>query len=252
MIPKNYNNKFRLNQLHLKKFKKYIKKIYIYFFWVTIFFVILYKRINPPITSFIITRFFWQVFSSYDIKLKKNRINIENIPSNVIYATIWWEDQLFLDHFWFDFKSIKKAYQYNQKNNSLILWASTITQQTAKNLFLWSSRSYIRKWFEVYFTILLEILRSKERILEIYLNIIEFGNWIYGIQSASLYYFDKPLEKLNNSQIAFLVSILPNPRFYENNRNIYQLNIRKNSIINSLYKIKNNKTYQNFVKNIKE
>ncbi|MCF7834772.1 monofunctional biosynthetic peptidoglycan transglycosylase [Candidatus Gracilibacteria bacterium] len=252
MIPKNYNNKFRLNQLHLKKFKKYIKKIYIYFFGVTIFFVILYKRINPPITSFIITRFFGQVFSSYDIKLKKNRINIENIPSNVIYATIGGEDQLFLDHFGFDFKSIKKAYQYNQKNNSLILGASTITQQTAKNLFLWSSRSYIRKGFEVYFTILLEILRSKERILEIYLNIIEFGNGIYGIQSASLYYFDKPLEKLNNSQIAFLVSILPNPRFYENNRNIYQLNIRKNSIINSLYKIKNNKTYQNFVKNIKE
>lgn len=199
-----------------------------------------------------IIRFFWQVFSSYDIKLKKNRIQIEDMPNNIIYSTIWWEDQRFLDHFGFDINAIKKAYDFNQKNNSLILWASTITQQTAKNLFLRPSRSYIRKWIEVYFTLLLELLWSKERILEVYLNIIEFGNWIYGIQSASYYYFNKPLNSLNSSQIAFLISILPNPRFYEDNRNIYQLNIRKNNIINSLYKIKNNKTYQSFVKEIKE
>lgn len=251
MIPKNSKNKYKLNKKLFKKINKIIKNLIIIFFISSISIVILYKRLNPPITNFITYRLLEQVFWLKKVILKKNWVKIENIPSNLIYWVLWWEDQKFLKHFWFDIQAIQKAYDYNNQMNQTILWWSTITQQTAKNLFLWPSRSYIRKWLEIYFTLLLETLRSKERILEVYLNIIEFWNWIYGINSASKYYFNKPLEKLTNTQIAFLIAILPNPRYYQNNINSTYLQNRKNIIINSIYKIKWNKDNKIFVKEIK-
>ena len=252
MIPKNPKIKKHFNQKLLKKTKKIIKNLIIIFFISSISITILYKRFNPPITNFITYRFIEQIFWFNKITLKKSRINIEKIPSNLIYWVIWWEDQKFLEHFWFDLEAIQRAYEYNNQMNQTILWWSTITQQTAKNLFLWPSRSYIRKWLEIYFTLLLETLRSKERILEVYLNIIELWNWIYWVQSASKYYFHKSADELTNSQIAFLIAILPNPRYYQNHINSSYLNNRKNIIINSLYKMKRNKDNKNFVKEIKK
>ena len=252
MLPKNPQSKLILNKKLFIKIKKIIKNLVIIFFISSISITILYKRLNPPITNFMTYRIGEQIVWLNTVILRKNWVKIEEIPSNLIYWIIWWEDQKFLEHFWFDLEAIQKAYEYNSEMNQTILWWSTITQQTAKNLFLWPSRSYIRKWLELYFTLLLETLRSKQRILEVYLNIIEFGDWIYWVQSASKYYFNKPVNKLTNSQIAFLVAILPNPRYYQNNKNSSYLNNRKNIIINSLYKMKWNKDNKTFVKEIKK
>jgi monofunctional biosynthetic peptidoglycan transglycosylase len=123
------------------------------------------------------------------------------------------EDQNFEEHFGFDMKAIKKAEEYNEKHRGKRMkGASTITQQTAKNLFLWPSRSWIRKGFEVYFTFLIEIFWSKKRIMEVYLNVIETGNGIYGVEAASQYYFHKPASKLNIREASRLAAILPDPR----------------------------------------
>lgn len=252
MIPKNPKIKSKFNRKLFKKTRKIIKNLIIIFFISSISITILYKRLNPPITNFMVYRLTQQVFWFNKIILKKDWLKIEEIPSNIIYWVMWWEDQKFLRHFWFDIQAIQKAYEYNIQMNQTILWWSTISQQTAKNLFLWPSRSYIRKWLEIYFTLLIETLRSKERILEVYLNIIEFWNWIYWIQSASQYYFKKPANKLTNSQIGFLIAILPNPRYYQDHKNSLYLNNRKNIIINSLYKMKRNKDNKSFIKEIKE
>jgi len=251
MLPKNPQSKLILNKKLFIKIKKIIKNLVIIFFISSISITILYKRLNPPITNFMTYRIGEQIVWLNTVILRKNWVKIEEIPSNLIYWIIWWEDQKFLEHFWFDLEAIQKAYEYNSEMNQTILWWSTITQQTAKNLFLWPSRSYIRKWLELYFTLLLETLRSKQRILEVYLNIIEFGDWIYWVQSASKYYFNKPVNKLTNSQIAFLIAILPNPRYYQNNKSSSYLNNRKNIIINSLYKMKRNKDNKNFIKEIR-
>lgn len=252
MIPKNPKIQRRFNIKLLNKIKKIIKNMIIIFFISSICITILYKRLNPPITNFMVYRFTQQVFWFNKVIFKKDRVKIQQIPSNIIYWVIWWEDQKFLKHFWFDIQAIQRAYEYNIQMDQTILWWSTISQQTAKNLFLWPSRSYIRKWLELYFTLLIEILRSKERIIEVYLNIIEFGNWIYWIQSASQYYFKKPLDKLTNSQIWFLIAILPNPRYYQYNKNSLYLSNRKNIIINSIYKMKQNKDNKKFINNIKQ
>lgn len=252
MIPKNPKNQCKFNKKLFRKINKIIKNAIIIFFISSISITIIYRRINPPITNFMTYRLTEQIFWFKKPILKKNRLKIEDAPSNLIYGMIWWEDQKFLEHFWFDIQAIQKAYEYNMEMNQTILWWSTITQQTAKNLFLWPSRSYIRKWLELYFTLLLETLRSKERILEVYLNIIEFGNWIYWIQAASQYYFNEPISKLTNNQIAFLVAILPNPRYYQNNINSIYLKKRENIIINSLYKMKWNKDNKVFVREIKD
>lgn len=251
MIPKNPQSKRIFNKRLLKKIKKIIKNLIIIFFISSLSTVILYRRINPPITNFMTYRLIEQVVWFKNIILQKNRLKIEKIPSNIIYWVLWWEDQKFLEHFWFDLQAIQKAYEYNTQMNQTILWWSTITQQTAKNLFLWPSRSYIRKGLEMYFTLILETFRSKERILEVYLNIIEFWDWIYWVQSASKYYFNKSVDKLTNAQMAFLIAILPNPRYYQNNKNSTYLNNRKSIIINSLYKMKRNKENKIFVKDIK-
>lgn len=251
MIPKTPQSKRIFNKRLLKKIKKIIKNLIIIFFISSLSTVILYRRINPPITNFMTYRLIEQVVWFKNIILQKNRLKIEKIPSNIIYWVLWWEDQKFLEHFWFDLQAIQKAYEYNTQMNQTILWWSTITQQTAKNLFLWPSRSYIRKGLEMYFTLILETFRSKERILEVYLNIIEFWDWIYWVQSASKYYFNKSVDKLTNAQMAFLIAILPNPRYYQNNKNSTYLNNRKSIIINSLYKMKRNKENKMFVKDIK-
>jgi monofunctional biosynthetic peptidoglycan transglycosylase len=122
------------------------------------------------------------------------------------------EDQLFLEHFGFDLEAIKKAYKNNNnKKRKITRGASTISQQVAKNVFLWPGRSWLRKGFEVYFTFLIEVCWSKERIMEVYLNVIEMGNGIYGAEAASEYYFKKNASMLNRDQAALIAAVLPNP-----------------------------------------
>lgn len=146
-----------------------------------------------------------------DVKLKKDWVSLDEISSNLQLAVVCSEDQNFLEHRGFDFGAIEKAVEHN-KNHKRKRGASTISQQTAKNVFLTSGRNWLRKGFEVYFTFLIETFWSKERIMEVYLNVIEFGDGIYGAEAASQQFFHTSAKKLSREQSALLAAVLPNPR----------------------------------------
>lgn len=145
-----------------------------------------------------------------EIILKKDWMPLEKISPNLQLAVVCSEDQNFVEHSGFDFKAINNAFKYNQ-NHKKKRGASTISQQTAKNVFLWQGRSWFRKGLEVYFTFLIEIIWSKERIMEVYLNVIEMGKGIYGAQAAAHYYFHKEASNLSKSESALIAAALPNP-----------------------------------------
>lgn len=240
-------------KIFLQKIWKILKNIIQIVFLFLTFLAVVYRWINPPITPLMWIRLLDQIFDKdRDVVFQKDWVDIQDISKNVIYAVFAWEDQKFLDHFWFDFESLYNALEYNIKNQSVSLWWSTISQQTAKNVFLRPGRSFVRKWLEAYFTLLIEAFWSKERILEVYLNIIEFWDGIYGIESASQNYFNKPASKLTSSQAALLSAMLPNPRYYQDNLRDYRLLRRKNKILNSMYKIKRYKDSKEFIWSLSE
>jgi len=141
--------------------------------------------------------------------------DLSDISNNLKKAVIAAEDSNFYNHNGIDFVAIQKAFETNQKKNKIKFGGSTITQQLAKNLYLWPERSYIRKILEAYYTLLLELYLSKNRILELYLNVIEWGNGIYGAEAAAFYYFKIPAKKLSMQQSIMLAAIIPNPRKYK-------------------------------------
>ncbi len=175
---------------------------------------IVYKWANPPITPLMLKRVVEQVFDGKEIKLKKEWVDIRDISGNMTMSVIASEDNNFLKHYGIDFKAIKRARELN-KTRKHKLGASTISQQTAKNVFLFPSRTYIRKGFELYFTELIELIWGKERIMEVYLNVIETGDGIYGVEAASRQYFNKPASKLSKMEAAKIAAILPNPLKYK-------------------------------------
>jgi monofunctional biosynthetic peptidoglycan transglycosylase len=194
----------------LKKFGRLIGKLLTWFFGITILWVLLFRFINPPITYLMIQRGFERKMHDKEWKVEKSWLDIDELSSNLKRAAIAGEDVNFLKHWGFDFKAMETAFEKNQKGKK-IRGGSTISQQTAKNVFLWPGRSYIRKAFEAYFTILIELLWGKERILEVYLNVIEMGDGIYGAEAASQQYFGKSAQSMSKSQAALLVAVLPNP-----------------------------------------
>jgi monofunctional biosynthetic peptidoglycan transglycosylase len=135
---------------------------------------------------------------------------LDRIAPSMGVAVIASEDQNFPDHFGFDWQAIEKAIAHNERSRRK-RGASTVSQQTAKNLFLWESRSWVRKGVEVYFTLLLETLWPKRRILEVYLNIVEFGDGVYGVEAASRKFFGRPASALTPGQAALLAAVLPSP-----------------------------------------
>ena len=200
---------------------RFFKRLLIFFFASTLLTVIIYIFINPPLTPLMLIRSTSQLFSGDDLKLKKEWVKIESISPNLIKAVIASEDNNFTDHWGFDFEAIKKANELNKKGGKL-RGASTISQQTAKNVFLWPDRTWVRKGFEVYFTGLIELFWTKKRIMEVYLNVIEMGDGIYGAEMASQYYFKKSAKDLSPSEAALIASILPNPRkWHADNPNSY-------------------------------
>ena len=146
--------------------------------------------------------------------LKRDYVGWNKISYNAKLSVIASEDQVFPDHSGFDWKNIKKAMAYNKKKPNRIRGASTISQQVAKNVFLWQGRGWIRKGLEAYFTFMIELAWSKKRILEVYLNVIEMGRGIYGIEAASQAYFNKPAASLSRGEAAMIASCLPNPKNY--------------------------------------
>ena len=185
-----------------------LKKIFLYLFISQFLYIILLKWMDPPIT---LTQL-GSVLSGDG--LKRDYINYEEMSPNIKLAVIASEDQVFPDHNGFDFKSIKKAMAYNEKKPGRIRGASTISQQVAKNVFLWQGRSWIRKGLEVYFTFMIEKIWGKKRILEMYLNVAEMGKGIYGVEAASRAYFKKPAKNLSRYEAALIASALPNPVKY--------------------------------------
>lgn len=176
------------------------------FFVTTIFSVIIYKYVPVYVTPLMVIR---TVSSSESIHHKW--ISLEDMPKDIVKAVIASEDAHFLSHNGFDFKAIKQAIEHNKKNNKTKRGASTISQQTAKNVFLWPSRSWLRKGLEAYFTVLIELFWDKQRIIEVYLNSIEMGDGIFGIAAVADKHFDKEPEKLTKRQCALIAATLPNP-----------------------------------------
>jgi len=177
----------------------------------TVLLTLVYRFIPPPLTPLMLIRLTEQVKDREPLKLQKNWVSMKNISPAMPLAVMASEDQNFLKHFGFDLKSIEKARQHN-KRGKRVRGASTISQQTAKNVFLWPQRSWVRKGLEVYFTVLIEMLWGKKRIMEVYLNVIETGNGIYGVDKASQIYFGRKAVDLNRRQAALIAVSLPNPR----------------------------------------
>ena len=180
--------------------------------------LVLLLRFAPPFTSgLMMERRIESFFIAEDYQRRYQWVPLENIAPVMGVAVVAAEDQLFADHAGFDWQAIEKAVIYNQ-NHKKTRGASTISQQTAKNLFLWSGRNWLRKGMETYFTVLIETLWSKERILEVYLNIVELGDGVYGVEAASQYYFKKPAARLNANEAALLAAVLPNPHIFQVNK----------------------------------
>ncbi len=196
---------------------KILKKIALYFLVISLLLVLVFKWVPVPITPLMVIRCIEQKQNGEDLKLNKDWVSLEHISNRLQLAVVCTEDQNFLKHQGFDFSAIKKAMEEN-KWKKRKRGASTISQQTAKNLFLTTSRTWLRKGLEVYFTFLIEIFWSKERIMEVYLNIIEMGDGIYGAEAASRAYFHKSASLLSIQQAAAIAAIIPNPRKFSATR----------------------------------
>lgn len=195
------------------KIFKFIGKIILFFFISSISIVIAYKFIHPPITPIMIIRVFEGWFEGRYIGVKKKWVPYDKISKNVFRAVVSAEDAKFMNHNGFDWDAIESARKYNViRKGKKLRGASTISMQTAKNAFLWHGRNYVRKALEAYFTLLIEFIWGKKRILEVYVNIIEFGEGIYGVQAASEHFFKKNASDLNRREAALLAAVLPNPR----------------------------------------
>lgn len=229
----------------LKKIQKIIRWIVLSFLGSTIFFVILYRFVPVPITPLMVIRCAQQVGRGEKIRLKHHWVPMKEISSQLGIAVIASEDQRFLEHHGFDFKAIEKAIDENKKGKRR-RGASTISQQTAKNVFLWPSSSWLRKGLEVYFTALIELCWSKERIMEVYLNSIEMGDGIYGAEAVAQQHFGRSAKKLTATNSALIAATLPNPlKFSSANPSRYMLK-RQSAIMRQMknvsYKIRNTRT----------
>ena len=185
-----------------------IRKALIIIFIFHLLYIVVLRWIDPPVTMTQIQ----SVFQGYG--LKRDYISMEEISPHARLAVIASEDQLFPDHSGFDVKSIEKVITQRTKKSGRLRGASTISQQVAKNVFLWQGRSWIRKGVEAYFTFMIEMIWGKERILEVYLNVAEMGKGIFGIEAASQQYFNKPAIKLSRKEAAMIAAALPNPKKY--------------------------------------
>ncbi|MBA5791939.1 monofunctional biosynthetic peptidoglycan transglycosylase [Flavobacterium sp. xlx-214] len=211
------------------KVLKFIGKLILYFLGISVGLVIIFKFVPVPVTPLMVIRCVEQISTGEKVVWKHDWVSIDEMSINIQKAVIASEDGKFTSHNGFDVKAIEKAYQNNQKGKK-IKGGSTISQQTAKNVFLWQGRSYLRKGLEAYFTVLIEVVWGKERIMEVYLNSIEMGNGIYGIEAASQHWFNKSANNLTKAEAAAIAAILPNPRKFKAANGSQYTNRRKNAI----------------------
>jgi monofunctional biosynthetic peptidoglycan transglycosylase len=202
----------------LKPFNPYLKKAWkiakwaaIGFFGSTILAVLLFSFINPPLTPLMLKRAFVKDSKGHFIGIHKDWVSYRHISPNMIQAVVASEDNRFVEHFGIDMQAVEKAVDYNKRHRRKH-GASTISQQVAKNVFLWPARTWIRKGFELYFTVMIETVWSKKRIMVVYLNVVETGNGVYGVEAAAQKYFHKPASRLTRGEAALIAASLPNPR----------------------------------------
>lgn len=197
-------------------------KSILFFLISSIVMVLVYKWLPVPLTPLMLIRNIQQLTTEgKSLTLKHDWVSLDEISPKLQLAVVCSEDQNYLKHAGFDIGAIKKALKENEKGKR-IRGGSTISQQTAKNVFLWPGRSYVRKAFEVWFTFLIELCWSKERIMEVYLNSIEMGDGVYGAEAASNHWFHKSASKLSKDEASAIAAILPNPlKFKANPANGY-------------------------------
>ena len=182
----------------------------VFLFLLSILATLVLRWIPPPTTAVIVEHRIASLLSGHAYRVDRQWTPWNRISPSAALAVIAAEDQNFATHHGFDFESIQKAIDQHERGRRL-RGASTLSQQVAKNVFLWSGRSFIRKGFEAYFTILIELTWSKRRILEVYLNIVELGDGVFGFEAASRRYFQKPAASLSPEESAILAAVLPNP-----------------------------------------
>lgn len=198
--------------------KKWLKRLFIWlplgFCLMTIGQVLVLKWLDPVSSSFMISRQVsaWMA-GDWNTRIDYRWRDRESISKYLPLAVVAAEDQRFPEHHGFDFKAIEKAHRNNQRGKK-VRGASTISQQTAKNLFLWSGRSYVRKALEAWYTLWIELLWSKSRILEVYVNIVEYGDGVYGAEAAAQRFFGVKAKNLSAAQSARMAAVLPNPKKY--------------------------------------
>jgi monofunctional glycosyltransferase len=202
---------------------------FFYQLWILLH-IILWTVINPGESAFMETRLEHLQEKDEKATLRHQWVNYNQISINIKQAVIAAEDAKFIDHEGFDWEGIEKAYEKNKRRKKIVAGGSTISQQLAKNLFLSNQRTPWRKAEETIITLMLETILSKQRILEIYLNVIEWGNNVYGIEAASLRYFSSHAKDLNSFQSAKLASMIPNPKYYERHQDASGL-IERSGII---------------------
>lgn len=186
-----------------------IRKTCLYLFLAHLVYIIALRWVNPPIT---ITQLSNWISGN---GLSRDYVDYQEMSASIKLAVIAGEDQLFAEHNGFDVRSIRKAMEYNEKNpDKKRRGASTISQQTAKNVFLWQGGGFFRKGLEVYFTFMIELFWPKERILEVYLNVAETGKGVFGVEAAARHYFNKKAAQLTPTEAARIAAALPNPKRY--------------------------------------
>ena len=214
----------------MNKLRQIVFKMMLWFIGISLFLVVFFKFVPVPFTPLMVIRVIENKLAGKEIYFSHDWEPIENISVNLQKAVIASEDGTFLVHNGFDFVAMQKAYKSNERGRR-IKGGSTISQQTAKNVFLWQGRSYIRKGLEAYFTVLIEIIWGKERIMEVYLNSIEMGDGVYGAQAATEHWYRKDAKSLTPLQSAGIAAILPNPRKYTATSSSSYINNRKTKIM---------------------
>lgn len=213
----------------MKKIQKILQWIVLLFFGSTIFFVLLYRFVPVPVTPLMIIRCVQQVSKGEKIKLRHHWVPMKDISKYLPVAVMASEDQRFMQHHGFDVIEIRNAVE-ERLSGGRQRGGSTISQQSAKNVFLWPASSWVRKGFEVYFTALIELCWSKERIMEVYLNSIEMGDGIYGAEAVAQLHFGRPAKELTRANCALIAATLPNPlKFSSKNPSKYML--RRQTVI---------------------
>jgi monofunctional biosynthetic peptidoglycan transglycosylase len=217
----------------IRKISRWLWKALVWFLGLSILTVIIFKWVPIPFTPLMITRVIENKIDGNDAILSHDWVPLEAISPNLQKAVIASEDGNFLKHSGFDFEAMQKAFKNNQRGKKL-KGGSTISQQTAKNVFLWQGRSYLRKGLEAYFTVLIELIWGNERLMEVYLNSIEMGNGVYGAQEAARVWYRTSAINLTKREAAGIAAILPNPRKYKATNSSSYIERRKDRIMRNM------------------